>query len=344
MKILYAFQGTGNGHISRAMEIIPCLQSYAKVHVLMSGTKVDLELPFKIKHKFKGLSYQLDDSGGIDLLNSYKKASLKTLWKDIRTVPIEKYDLVINDFEPITAWACRFRNKLSVSLSHQAAVLAPEAPKPAKKDLKGLLTLKVYAPCKINYGLHFYAYNDHIHTPVISKEIREKNHSTGDHVTVYLPSYSEASLLALFAQYPQINWEVFTNTCPLVRVFGHIKTMPLDRQSFIHSMRNAYAVICGAGFETPAEAIYMGKRLAVVPTKHQYEQSCNAAALSELGIQVWENVFSKQNDIEGWLSRAPALKINYSDQTDMIITKVLEEVEQNIFTTIPALYYSKLDL
>ena len=88
----------------------------------------------------------------------------------------------------------------------------------------------------------------------------------------------------------------------------------------------------------------MGKRLAVVPTKHQYEQSCNAAALSELGIQVWENVFSKQNDIEGWLSRAPALKINYSDQTDMIITKVLEEVEQNIFTTIPALYYSKLDL
>jgi len=155
MKILYAFQGTGNGHISRAMEIIPCLQSYAKVHVLMSGTKVDLELPFKIKHKFKGLSYQLDDSGGIDLLNSYKKASLKTLWRDIRTVPVEKYDLVINDFEPITAWACRFRNKLSVSLSHQAAVLAPEAPKPVKKEPERFTYAKSLCPMQDKLRISF---------------------------------------------------------------------------------------------------------------------------------------------------------------------------------------------
>ena len=33
MKILYAIQGTGNGHISRAREIIPLLQKYGELDI-----------------------------------------------------------------------------------------------------------------------------------------------------------------------------------------------------------------------------------------------------------------------------------------------------------------------
>ena len=345
MKILYAFQGTGNGHVSRAMEIIPALQPYAKIDVLVSGTNSDLKLPSNLKYRYQGLSYHLGNMGGINLFKSLRHVSLKTFFNDIRQVPINQYDLVINDFEPITAWACLLRNKIGVSLSHQHAVLAPEAPQPLKSDLKGLLALKYYAPCRLGFGFHFQAYTNHIHTPVISRQIRESKIIAGDHVTVYLPSYSEAYLLNFFAAYPQIKWEIFTNTCPVARRYQHIKILPLNKTSFVESMSSAYAVLCGAGFETPAEAIYLGKRLAVIPAKHQYEQSCNAAALAKLGVTVIDKLaIGADQDILGWLNNPPAIKINYTDQTDAIINKVLTAVEPAILKPIPALYYSRLNL
>ena len=46
MKILYAIQGTGNGHVSRAYEVVPELQKYGKVDLLLSGNQCDIELPW----------------------------------------------------------------------------------------------------------------------------------------------------------------------------------------------------------------------------------------------------------------------------------------------------------
>ena len=39
MKILYAIQGTGNGHLSRSMDIVPLLKKMGEVDVLVSGTQ-----------------------------------------------------------------------------------------------------------------------------------------------------------------------------------------------------------------------------------------------------------------------------------------------------------------
>ena len=45
MKILYAIQGTGNGHISRARDIIPVLMQMGELDILISGTEAEVELP-----------------------------------------------------------------------------------------------------------------------------------------------------------------------------------------------------------------------------------------------------------------------------------------------------------
>ena len=60
-------------------------------------------------------------------------------------------------------------------------------------------------------------------------------------------------------------------------------------------MINCHAIICGAGFETPAEALYLGKKMMVMPIKGQYEQRCNAVALERLGIKC----FYQLNDTFG---------------------------------------------
>ncbi len=54
MRILYAIQGTGNGHISRALDVIPLLKEKAKVDLLTSGIQADLSLPYPVKYRFNG--------------------------------------------------------------------------------------------------------------------------------------------------------------------------------------------------------------------------------------------------------------------------------------------------
>jgi UDP-N-acetylglucosamine:LPS N-acetylglucosamine transferase len=51
MKIFYAVQATGNGHISRAMEVIPYLENYGEVDVFLSGANSTLELSMPVKYR-----------------------------------------------------------------------------------------------------------------------------------------------------------------------------------------------------------------------------------------------------------------------------------------------------
>lgn len=69
MKILYAIQGTGNGHIARARDIIPVLREYADTDILISGHQCELDLPWPVKFNLKGLGFTFGQKGGID----YKK-------------------------------------------------------------------------------------------------------------------------------------------------------------------------------------------------------------------------------------------------------------------------------
>ena len=142
MKILYAIQGTGNGHLSRARDIIPLLQKKGELDILISGSQADVELPYEIKYRFKGLSFVFGKKGGVDLLATYKKGSLKKLYAEIKSLPVEKYDLIINDFEPVSAWACFIRKKECISLSHQAAVINKRSPAPKNSDVIGKTILK----------------------------------------------------------------------------------------------------------------------------------------------------------------------------------------------------------
>ncbi|MFD2147446.1 hypothetical protein [Mucilaginibacter antarcticus] len=63
MKILYAIQGTGNGHLSRSMDIVPLLKKMGDVDVLVSGMQGDLNLPFPIKYKLHGFGFIFGKSG-----------------------------------------------------------------------------------------------------------------------------------------------------------------------------------------------------------------------------------------------------------------------------------------
>ena len=122
MKILYGIQGTGNGHLSRAEDIVPALQKIADVDVLVSGNQSQVPSIFTVDYQRKGLTFFTSKNGGINFGKSLVNFNLGNFISEIRDFPAKKYDLIISDFEPISAWSATIKNVPCIELSHQAAV------------------------------------------------------------------------------------------------------------------------------------------------------------------------------------------------------------------------------
>ncbi len=324
MKILYAIQGTGNGHLSRAMDVIPCLMKHGEVDIVVSGIQSDLSIPFPIKYKLHGLSFIFGRNGGVDLWKTLIRSNGRKLIKEVRELPVEKYDLVINDFEPVSAWACYTRNVPCIGLSHQAAVLAEEAPVPDVTDMMGKFILKNYAPNTVQYGFHFKPYAQDIYTPVIRKQVREHAIEDGEHYTVYLPAYDDKRLVLKLSQFKDVTWDVFSKHNKKPFKSKNVSIQPIHNDKFVKSMAGSAGVLCGAGFETPAEALFMKKKLLVIPMRNQYEQQLNAAALKEMGVPVIKSLKIKYDMvIASWLANERTVDVNYPDITAEVIDRII---------------------
>jgi uncharacterized protein (TIGR00661 family) len=325
MKILYAVQGTGNGHISRARDIIPKLSNRCETDILVSGTQADVTLPFDIKYKLNGFSFIFGKKGGVDVWDTYVNSNAKRLHDEIRALPVWDYDFVINDFEPVSAWACLINKTPCISLSHQAALLDKNSPRPKKKDLFGRFILNNYAPSLVQFGFHFSRYAKNIYTPVIRNEVRSISPVDKGYYTVYLPSFSNEELVDRLGKFARVYWQVFSKHATVDAYFDNIEIHPITNEGFLSSMAGCKGILCGAGFETPAEALFLGKKLMVIPMYNQYEQHCNAASLRELGIPVISKFKEKYYEkIHEWLESDYKIEIHYPDNTESIINRIFE--------------------
>ena len=325
MRILYAIQGTGNGHLARATEIVPILKSMVNTDVLVSGTQADLKVPFRIDYQFSGLSFIVGQNGGVDIPGTIRKTHILKFLREIISLPVNQYDLVISDFEPISSWACRLRRKTCIGLSHQNAVLHPSAPQPETNDLFGKFILKKYAPANIKYGFNFEAPSPDVFPPVIRAAIRNAESTVKPHYTVYLPAYSDRQILDVLSRIPHIEWHVFSKHSKLSYSVGNIHIQPVSLDNFTQSFLSCTGLICTAGFEGPAEAIFLGKKLCVIPMKNQYEQYCNAACLKSMGIKVLDQFADSAPELTQWVQNSEALQIKFPDLTFEILEGILKK-------------------
>lgn len=326
MKILYAIQGTGNGHLTRAVDVIPELQKYGELDLFVSGAQAEVILPYPVKYKSKGLSFYFGKKGGIDFYQTFQKNSSREVVKEVKAFPIEKYDLVVNDFEPISAWAARRKDVPCVGLSHQAALLSKKSPRPKIIDPFGEWIIRKYAPVKKYVGFHFQEYDRHIFTPVIRQAIRQATVTNKGHYTVYLPAYDDQKLVSLLLKFPRIKWRIFSKHTRQSYHVGRISVFPVSGADFVDSMVSSEGVLCGAGFETPAEVLQLHKKLLVVPMQAQYEQHCNAAALKKMGVPVLRKVKKKSlKKIKRWLETGTVLNTHFPDRTEEAVSWLMRK-------------------
>jgi uncharacterized protein (TIGR00661 family) len=325
MKIFYAVQATGNGHISRAIEILPYLKKYGDVDVFLSGNNHSLKNDLPICYRSKGMSLYYDQSGSVDLWKTFTEINLKKIWTEAKHLPIEKYDLIINDFESITSLACKIKNIPSIHFGHQASFRSKKVPRPIKKDIAGELVLRNYASGTKNIGLHFKSYDNDIYSPIIKSNILRANPQDNGYITVYLNHYSDALVIKNLSKIKGYKFEIFSKEIELPYQTENIKLLPINKDLFNHSLINCHGIITGAGFETPAEALYLGKKLMVFPLNGQYEQQCNAKALEEFdaySVQNFDEYFPTH--FYKWITGKSQIEFRLNHSTEEIISKVLE--------------------
>lgn len=330
MKIFYAVQATGNGHISRATEILPYLQQYGEVDVFLSGSNYSLKTNLPVAYRSKGISLKYaQEKGSIDIYKTISSISLRKIWNEARFLPVDKYDLVINDFECITSLACRLKKIKSIHFGHQASFKSSKVPRPQKKDILAEWVFANYARGTENFGFHFKEYDKNIFQPIIRSSILSADVRDKGHITVYLGQFNTNKIVQMLGGITDYRFEVFSADAKEITTINNIKIFPINQELFATSMLNCHGIVTGAGFETPAEALYLEKKLLVIPLKGQYEQLCNAEALKEFNVPV-VNEFDEdfKYHFSNWMDNSNQIRLNITKSTKEIIRSVVERENQ----------------
>lgn len=324
MKILYSVQATGNGHISRAMELLPYLNQYGETDIFLSGANSSLALSYPVKYRSKGLSLFYTCKGNLNYVKTGLAISPIRLGKEVKDLPVEKYDLILNDFECITAMACAAKKIQSINFGHQASFYSANTPRPKEKSKIGEWILKNYARASFNIGLHFQQYDDSIFPPVIKNDINTAEPADKNFYAVYLPSYCEKIMEKYFHPLVPNRFCIFSQETSQIKKSKNITFFPIDKNLFNETLITCSGIITGAGFETPAEALKLKKKLMVIPINGQYEQLCNAAALEQIGVKKLDRL---DDDFTGqfhnWVESTP-VEICYEHSTEEIIAEVMK--------------------
>ncbi|WP_434357052.1 glycosyltransferase [Parasalinivibrio latis] len=285
MKILYGVQGTGNGHISRARAIAKALKRHSGVDVqfLLSGREdngyFDME-EFGNYQTRTGMTF-LTESGKVSYVKTALRSAPFTLLGDIRDLDTREYDLVVSDFEPVTAWAAKQHKTPSLSISHQCA-FSGNVPVEGE-SLISRMVMRHFAPTEKKLGLHWYHFGeDNILPPIVDLDPKTVPQSQ-DFYVVYLPFENLDEIVSLLTRYAQ-RFKVFHPAVKEEREFENVSLLRPSRDCFHQELTSCAGVMSNGGFELPSEALFLGKKLLVKPLSGQFEQMSNVITLGGMGL------------------------------------------------------------
>ncbi|MCC2617615.1 glycosyltransferase [Aestuariibacter halophilus] len=324
MKILYGVQGTGNGHIARARVMAKALarRSELSVDFVFSGRQpqgyFDMDV-FGQYEALRGLTFSTR-KGRVSQWQTLKQANLVQLWRDIRQCDTTSYDVVLNDFEPITAWAAKRDNTPCISISHQASFAYP-VPKQGDRFVDRLLT-RFFAPGDIQLGVHWYHFGHTIMPPFIEEALDVQPDEK--HCLVYLPFEEVPAITALLSSQPDTAFQCFHPHIRDDHTSGNIHWCKPSKPRFQHAIKHCSGVIANAGFELSSEALQLGKKLLLKPLAGQYEQLSNVLTLQQLDLCTSMQTLDLQT-MQHWLQLPAPEPVTFPSNPDLFIDWLLNE-------------------
>ena len=165
---------------------------------------------------------------------------------------------------------------------------------------------------------------------LVKDEIINATPIDNGHITIYLPQYSIAFLSPYLLTQSKFNFEVFTKEVTQVTKYKNLTLLPIDNKTFTNSLLQCHGIITAGGFETPAEALYLKKKLLSIPILNHFEQECNGAAMKKLGVTVIEKIDKNFNQVfTEWILADTTIDYKLTHSTEEIVNLLMQQIPYN---------------
>lgn len=294
MKIIYSLSGQGFGHSTRSKETMRHLvakrhqlkvMTYGQAFLLLGKEFETWEIPgLTLTYKHNKLSYFRTVSKNVINAGKLFSEFLRVYRKMKQFDP----DLIITDFEPLSALAAKFLKKplISIDNQHQLTHTKIDIPFKYRKELfitKIVINLMVWGAKKYLITSFFKTIvknkKAEVLPPVVRKEVLDLKPYYGDYLLIYegaelskiLPILKESGIKCV--------------------VFGphregqddNIVFKSFNIEEWLKYLEGAKAVIATGGASLMSECVCLKKPYLVLPIKRQIEQIINAIYLKKLG-------------------------------------------------------------
>jgi len=294
-RILYGFSGEGSGHSSRAREMMRHLQELG--HEVL-GASYDRGFA-NLKDDF-----ELVEIEGLSIASVDNRVSVvKTFTENLAKLPdgiaglrrlrtarkAFRPEVVITDFEPMTAYLAQHDGLPLITLDNQHRMRYVDTPVPPGRSKDALATLAVIRGLvpkpDVSLVTTFWfgdVKNDRtfLFPPILRREVLRAEPTNDGHVLVYFTKGFDAFLDRLREQTGERFVVYGTGR---VGVDGNCEHRAPSGPGFLDALRGAKAVISTAGFTLMTEALHLAKPMLALPMAGQYEQELNAHLLADAG-------------------------------------------------------------
>ena len=312
MNLLYGVQATGQGHISRARAMAEALAHHdINVTWLLSGRPKDQLFDMGIfgdyQHR-QGLTF-VTEAGRLRYRKTAMRNNVLQFMGDVAALDLSPFDLIVTDYEPVTAWAGRRQHREVIGIGHQYAFGA-NTPK-AGNSLIQQGIMQRFAPVSRPVGLHWAAFDSHVLPPILDLPPLS-NEPPDDLILVYLPFEDQTQISQWLQSFPEQQFVQYANGI-IDEDRGNVGRRRANIKGFKRDLGRCKGVICNSGFELISECLQWHKPVLTRPLKGQMEQLSNAAALESLGYaSVMHQLDSAHT--RAWLERPrEAPKVHFSD-------------------------------
>jgi uncharacterized protein (TIGR00661 family) len=340
MNILYGIAATGNGHISRSRIIVNALKKRGhSVNVILSGREekdffdIDELKPFQIK---KGFTF-VSNNGKLSYIKTVLNSHPIEFLNDVRSID-NTYDLVITDFDPISAYVAKKYKIPCMGIGHQYSFYK-NIPMTKKMKFASMFFPKIYAPVNFTIPFHFYHFNESILPPFIDPMFYKHIDSDqmNQDILVYLPWENLDDMITILKTISK-EFIVYTKIESIQRI-DNITLKPFSNLTFKQDLMRCHSLITNAGFQLISEALFLGKPILCKAQKGQPEQEHNAKILHDLKYATVTKEINMKI-IKDWINNSKKTKIDFSDPTDLIID-IIENREKDFSNKINELWKVK---
>lgn len=299
MRIIYGCNSQGQGHLSKAATLVPLLESRGhEVRVISSGPQPPSIYQFRWHRHLSGLPYVLQD-GKTNHWQTVRNwigtlpGTLGSLMDLKRMVQEFEPDIIISDFEPMTASPLLQAKCEVVSMCRQVALLDPNVPVPPgeaslQRRIAGTMIRTFTMGATRYHGFHYSPDSYRCLPPVIREDLHRFPIVNGKHLFVYNYHHTGrggVEKLLNWSRSRGIPVRAYGFPGEIARgLHGDVLMQPSDRHQMMVDLASCRAAIVTSGLTTPLEAFLLRKPVVTVPLEDQWEQYTNSWHLETAGM------------------------------------------------------------